>query len=75
VKLTPKKVRRLIRQREGDMSSNDVAIAPKVTPRRVNQVWEMYLDVGETPIIGARIGRPRTFVITETERFVIKEAK
>jgi transposase InsO family protein len=75
VKLTPKKVRWLIRHKEDGMSSRDVAVALKITPRRVNQVWKIYRDTGEIPVIGARVGRPRSSFITDTERLAIQEAK
>lgn len=35
----------------------------------------MYQDTGQIPVIGENLGRPRTSIITEEERRVIKEAK
>ena len=46
-----------------------------VTKRRINQVWKMYRETGEIPVIGKKLGRPRTSKITEEEREIIKEAK
>ena len=56
------------------MSSKKIAMALKISKRRVNQVWRMYMQNGEIPIIGENIGRPRK-EITEEEREIVLEAK
>lgn len=65
----------MIRRKEEGMSSRDVALGIKVSKRRVNQVWRMYLEAGEIPVIGGNLGRPKTSMITEDEGQMIKEAK
>jgi transposase len=57
------------------MSKREIAWALKVSKRRVKQVWKMYQDTGNIPIIRELLGRSRTSVVTEKERRMIKEAK
>ncbi len=75
MKLTKKKVNWLIRRKKEGMRSKKVGLGIKVTKRRVNQVWKMYRERGEIPVIGENLGRPKTSNITEEEKKIIKEAK
>ena len=74
MKLTRRKIRWLIKRKKEGMSSKSIARALKISKRRVNQVWRMYMQDGEIPIIGEGIGRPRRKV-TEEERRIVLEAK
>ncbi|HEB37044.1 MAG TPA: hypothetical protein ENI14_00060 [Thermoplasmatales archaeon] len=74
MKLTRRKIRWLIKRKKEGMSSRKIAKALKISKRRVNQVWRMYMQDGEIPIIGENIGRPKR-EITEEERRIILEAK
>lgn len=44
-----------------------------ISIRRVNQVWSYYLQEGEPPVIGKRMGRPRV-EITNQEVRIVQEA-
>ena len=73
MKLTRRRIRWLIKRRNGGMSSKSIARGLKISKRRVNQVWRMYMDSGEIPVIGENIGRPKR-EITERERRIVLEA-
>jgi putative transposase len=75
MKLTVRKVWWLIRRKEEGMSNREIVWALKVSKRRVKHVLKMYRDTGNIPIIRELLGRPRTSVVTEKERQIIKEAK
>ncbi len=74
MKLTRRRIRWLIKRKKEGMSSKSIARALKISKRRVNQVWRMYMDSGEIPVIGENIGRPKR-EITERERRIVLEAK
>ena len=75
MKLTKRRVNWLIRRKTQGMSSTKVGLGIKVTKRRVNQVWKMYKETGEIPVIGEKLGRPKTSYMTEEERQIIKDSK
>jgi len=52
MKLTRRKIRWLIKRKKEGMSSRKIAKALKISKRRVNQVWRMYMQDGEIPVIG-----------------------
>jgi len=74
MKLTRRKIRWLIKRKKEGMSSKSIARALKISKRRVNQVWRMYMQDGEIPVIGENIGRSKKEV-TEEERRIVLEAK
>jgi len=73
MKLTRKKIRWIIRQKEKKESSGIIAKIQHITRRRVDQLWKQYRETGVIPIIGEAMGRPKKPVTTE-ESTVIDEA-
>jgi putative transposase len=56
MKLTPKKIRGIIRQKEKKKSSGIIAKIQHITRRRVDQLWKQYRETGIVPIIGEAMG-------------------
>ena len=73
MKLTMKKIRWIIRQKEKKESSGTIAKVQHISRRRVDQLWKQYRETGVIPIIGKAMGRPRK-PVTEEESKVIDEA-
>ncbi|MEM3493657.1 MAG: IS481 family transposase, partial [Thermoplasmata archaeon] len=75
MKLTPKKIRWIIKRKQEGMTSKEIAFAMKVSKRRVNQIWQIYRATGKIPEIGKRLGRPKKQPLSEREKEVIIMAK
>jgi putative transposase len=73
MKLTGKKIRWIIRQKERQESSGIIAKIQRVTRRRVDQLWKQYRETGIIPVIGEALGRPKK-PITSEESGVIETA-
>jgi putative transposase len=73
MKLTKKKIKWIIRQKELDESSGVIAKIQRITRRRVDQLWKQYRETGAIPIIGETMGRPKKPIRVE-ESTVIDEA-
>jgi putative transposase len=73
MKLTRKKIRWIIRQKEKKESSGIIAKIQHITRRRVDQLWKQYRETGVIPIIGETMGRPKK-PVTTAESAVIEEA-
>jgi putative transposase len=73
MKLTKKKIRWIIRQKEKKESSGIIAKIQHITRRRVDQLWKQYRSTGVIPILGEAMGRPKKPVTAE-ESTVIDEA-
>ena len=73
MKLTKKKIRWIIREKEKKESSGIIAKIQHITRRRVDQLWKQYRSIGEIPVIGVAMGRPKKPVTAE-ELTVIDEA-
>lgn len=73
MKLTKKKIRWIIRQKERQESSGIIAKIQRVTRRRVDQLWKQYRETGIIPVIGEALGRPKK-LITAEESGVIANA-
>lgn len=72
-KLTNKKIRWIIRRKEeGKKTNEQIAVAMKITPRRVQQIYQEYKETGTVPKLN-RNRRPKTY-LTEEQRQVIDEA-
>lgn len=55
VKLNPKKIKWILRQKErGELSTAQIAAIQRVTPRRVNQLRQDYRNTGEMPVLMAQ---------------------
>lgn len=59
MKLTKKKIRWIIRQKEKTESSGVIANIQNITRRRVDQLWKQYRETGIIPKIGVAMGRPK----------------
>ena len=70
MKLTKKKIRWIIRQKEKKESSGIIAKIQHITRRRVNQLWKQYRSTGEIPIIGEAMGRPKKPVTAEESTMI-----
>jgi hypothetical protein len=73
MKLTKKKIRWIIRQKEKQESSGIIAKIQHITRGRVDQLWKQYRSTGVIPIVGEAMGRPKKPVTAE-ESTVIDEA-
>jgi putative transposase len=73
MKLTKKKIRWIIRQKEKKEFSGIIAKIQHITRRRVDQHWVQHRSTGEIPIIGEAMGRPKK-PVTDEESTVIDEA-
>lgn len=73
MKLTKKKIRWIIRQKEKKESSGVIAKIQQITRRRVDQLWKQYRETGVIPNIGEAMGRPKK-PVTDEESTVIDEA-
>ena len=72
MKLTPKKIKYIIRHKERGRSSLDIAYEIGVTKRRVNQIYQLYERTGHIPVIGQNIGRP-LIQLTNYEKEIVKD--
>ena len=73
MKLTRKKIRWIIRQKERQESSGIIGKIQRVTRRGVDQLWKQYRETGIISGIGAALGRPKK-PITAEESGVIDNA-
>lgn len=71
-KLNVKKIRWIIRWKEKGMESGDIAIAQKITPRRVNQLYAEYKRTGVMPVL--KTDRRPMKELTENEKRTIEKA-
>lgn len=72
-KLTNKKIRWIIRRKEeGKKTNEQIAVGMKITPRRVQQIYQEYQETGTVPKLN-RSRRPKTY-LTEEQRQIIDEA-
>lgn len=65
MKLSKKKIRWIIRQKEKKESSGIIAKIQRITRRRVDQLWKQYRETGAVPVIGETMGRPKKPVTAE----------
>lgn len=72
MKLTNKKIRWIIRWKEKGKCVKDLAIAQKISRRRVQQLYEEYKKTGKVPML-KNCRRPRR-LLTEGEKEIIKKA-
>lgn len=73
MKLSKKKIRWIIRQKEKKESSGIIAKIQHITRRRVDQLWKQYRETGIIPLIGEMMGRPKK-PVTPEEFGVIDQA-
>ncbi len=59
MKLTRRKVRWIIKQKDSGERSRIVAQVMDITPRRIQQIWKYYRDHNKEPVIGKNLGRPK----------------
>jgi putative transposase len=74
MKLTTRKVRWIIKQKDSGERTRVVAKVMDITPRRIQQIWKYYKDNNEEPVIGKNLGRPRKYH-PEFEREIVREVK
>jgi putative transposase len=73
MKLSRKKVHLIIRQKQKGVGTKEIARDMKVSRRRVQQIWKIFQETGEEPVIGQNLGRPRKpYVKREAE--IVKAA-
>jgi len=70
-KLNQKKIRWIIRWKENGKSVNDLALAQKVTKRRIKQLWAEYKRTGKIPILNKTGRKPKP--IPEDYKKIIEE--
>ena len=73
MKLTKGKLMETIRRKNDGWTTYQVRKVAGISVRRVNQVWNSYLDTGHVPEIGKRMGRPKR-PMKENEVSMVKEA-
>ena len=69
LKLTPAKVKYIIRAKSDNISSRIIAIEMKVSIRTVNRVWGHWMKKKE-PLTPGKFGRSKTY-LNDQERLVI----
>ena len=73
MKLNKRRIHWLIRQKQKGVTSKDLAVTMKLSHRRVEQIWKHYLDTGQEPLVGAKMGPPKKpFDAEEAE--IVREA-
>jgi putative transposase len=71
-KLTPAKIKWIIRQKErGELTTEQIARIQRITPRRVNQLWQAYRNTGEIPELKDP-GRPRKPITVDQIKAVLE---
>jgi putative transposase len=73
MKLTRKKIHWIIRQKQKGVRTKEIALAMKISRRRVQQIWKCFNETDHEPILGRNIGRPRK-PYARHEAEIIKEA-
>jgi len=58
MKLNKTKVRLILRQNRKGVATKDIALDVNVSQRRVQQIIKEYMETGQEPVLGERIGRP-----------------
>lgn len=71
-KLNRRKIEWIIRWKKRGKSSKNIAIAQKVTKRRINQLYSSYKKTGEIPVLNHN-RRPRK-ELTDEEKQIIEES-
>jgi hypothetical protein len=65
VKLNKRKIRYIINHKKKGESCAIIAKDIKISKRRVEQIWKEYYEIGEEPIVGKNLGRPKKPPIQE----------
>ena len=73
MKLTKNKLLETLRRKNDGWTTYQVRKIAGISIRRVNQVYGMYIETGEIPEIGRKVGRPAK-PISEEEVRIVKEA-
>ena len=73
MKLSKKKIRWIIREKEKKESSGIIAKIQHITRRQVDRLWKQYQETGIIPDIGKAMGRPKK-PVTDEESGVIEKA-
>jgi len=73
MKLTKKKLLETLRRKNDGWTTYQARKVAGISVRRVNQVWQLYLDFGKVPEIGKKTGRPKRAIL-EKEELVVKQA-
>jgi putative transposase len=73
MKLNKSKILRILEQKNKGVSSYHIRKEVGISQRRVDQLWAEYIQTGEIPVVGARMGAPRRG-ITPAEISVVKSA-
>jgi transposase len=71
LKLTPAKVKYIIRAKTNNISSRIIAAEMKVSIRTVNRVWEHWMKNKE-PLAPKKFGRPKTNLNDADTRLILK---
>jgi hypothetical protein len=59
MKLNPRKIHWIIRQKQKGVTTKQIALDMKISRRRVQQIWKIYVESKQDPAIGESMGRPR----------------
>jgi hypothetical protein len=68
MELNKTKVRYILRQNRKGVATEEIARDVKVSQRRGRQIIKEYIEAGQEPVLGEKIGRPR-------KPYIEKEAK
>ena len=73
MKLNRRKVHWIIRQKQKEVGTKEIARDMKISRRRVQQIWKYFKETGREPVLGQNIGRPRKPYI-KREAEIVKAA-
>jgi hypothetical protein len=59
VKLNGKNIRWIIAQKSKGESTSTIAKIQGISPRRVQQIYKEYVEIGQLPQVGINLGRPK----------------
>jgi len=59
MKLNPRKIHWIIRQKQKGVTTKQIALDIKISRRRVQQIWKIYVESKQEPAIGENMGLPR----------------
>ena len=72
MKLNHRKIMLILKLKNEDVSTYQIRKKVGVTMQRINQIWKQYLNTGEIPTVGARLGRPKKPHPNEWDKFVME---
>jgi putative transposase len=59
MELSQKNIHWIIRQKQKEVGTKEIAHDMKISRRRVQQIWKYSRETGCEPVLGKKVGRPR----------------